>query len=306
MAEEQDAKQALIAAAKTLPPTEVFSLRPRTFEEAFRFANLIAESTLIPKEFQKSPANVLIAVQLGMELGVSPMQALQNIYVVNGRPAIFGDLLPAIVMASGLLEEFEETGDDKEAQCTVKRKGLKAITRKFTIAEAQRAGLLDRGDVWKKYPQRMLQMRARAFAMRDMFADVLKGVAIKEELEDIEPRDVTPIKAPQALPKEKQDENAATPDRDAKSEELAPTKAPDARAKAAPAPKAANPVENPAAISQEDIIQELLLWIENAPIEELNKEPNWCLQQLKLVKGTDAQLRVLRPFNARRQAQAKA
>lgn len=90
--EPKEEKTDLIAQAKTLPPTEVFSLKPRTFEEAFRFANLIATSTLIPKEFQSSPANVLIAVQLGMELGVAPMQALQNIAVVNGRPVIWGDL----------------------------------------------------------------------------------------------------------------------------------------------------------------------------------------------------------------------
>ena len=128
----KETKQELIQAAKQLPPTEIFSLKPRTFDEAFRFANLIAESSLIPKEFQKSPANVLVAVQLGMELGISPMQALQNIYVVNGRPAIFGDLLPAIIIGSGLLEKFVEEGVAKEARCTVKRKGLAAITRTFT------------------------------------------------------------------------------------------------------------------------------------------------------------------------------
>src|ERR1700675_1712868 len=103
----KETKQELIAAAKGLPPTEIFSLKPRTFDEAFRFANLIAESTLIPPEFRKQPANVLVAVQLGMELGVSPMQALQNIYVVNGRPSIFGDLLAAIILARRLCESSD-------------------------------------------------------------------------------------------------------------------------------------------------------------------------------------------------------
>lgn len=187
----KETPQDLIQAAKQLPPTEVFSLRPRNFEEAYRFANLIAESDMIPKEFQKKPANVLVAVQLGMELGVAPMQALQNIYVVNGRPAVYGDLLPAIVLQSGLLEEWHEEGDEKTASCTVKRKGHPPITRTFTLVEAERAKLVERNPIYKSYPKRMLQMRARAYAFRDMFPDVMKGVAVREEQEDMA-LDVTP------------------------------------------------------------------------------------------------------------------
>src|ERR1051325_7073679 len=102
--ETQESKQELIETAKKMPAMEGgFNLRPRNFEEAYRFANIMAESDLVPKDFQKKPANVLVAVQLGMELGVSPMQALQNIAVINGRPCIWGDLLPAIIFASGLM-----------------------------------------------------------------------------------------------------------------------------------------------------------------------------------------------------------
>lgn len=214
----------IIEEAKKLPPMERFSLRPRNFEEAYRFANLIADSDLIPKEFQKKPANVLLAVQLGMELGVSPMQALQSIYVVNGRPAIFGDLLPAIIFNSGFLEAIHEEGDEQQASCTVKRKGHVAITRTFTMKDAERAKTvvwignerkfisLAEKETYKSYPKRMLQMRARALALRDMFPDVLKGVAIREEIEDeIEPVDITPVKPePLKIPKplEAKDEKA--------------------------------------------------------------------------------------------------
>jgi hypothetical protein len=207
--EQQEEKQELIKAAKQLPPTETFSLRPRTFDEAYRFANLIADSDMIPKEFQKKPANVLVAVQLGMELGVSPMQALQSMYVVNGRPSIFGDLLPAIVFASGLCEQFDEQGDTTTASCTVKRKGSPPITRTFTWEDAKRAKGFEHGQVislaekstYKSYPQRMLQMRARSWAIRDAFPDVLKGVAVYEEAQDeaasIEIEKEPPIGIPQ-------------------------------------------------------------------------------------------------------------
>lgn len=196
----KEEKKELIEAAKKLPPTESFSLRPRNFEEAYRFSNLIAESDLIPKEFQKKPANVLLAVQLGMELGVAPMQALQSIFVVNGRPAIFGDLLPAIAYQSGLLEFIKEEGDEKQATCTVKRKGHESITRTFTYTEAERAKLPARNPTYLSYPKRMLAMRARAYAIRDAFPDVLKGVYVREELEDIEPVDITPKPEPLKMP----------------------------------------------------------------------------------------------------------
>lgn len=277
MAEAEDEKKELIAKAKQLPQTETFSLRPRTFEEAFRFANLIAESDLIPKEFQKRPANVLVAVQLGMELGVSPMQALQSIYVINGRPAIFGDLLPAIVLASGLLEQLDEVGDDKQASCTVKRKGFAPISRTFSMAEAEKAGLPNRNPTYKAYPKRMLAMRARAYAFRDMFADILKGVAIREDIEDVEERDVTPqepIKTPKAL---------AEP-------------APSGETSGADIPtKTAKPKEE-----KKDKLESALAWVEAADEAEI-MDAESLPAYLKGLNQAE-QLQVCRVYNQRKQA----
>lgn len=219
MAEEQlpkvtENKKDIVEAARELPsPEGGFSLRPRNFDEAYRFANLIASSDLVPKDFRDKPANVLVAVQLGMELGISPIQALQNIAVINGRPTIWGDLLPALIFSSGLLESIDEQGDEKGARCTVKRRGFAPVTREFTWEDAKRAKTVEYGKTislaekgtYQSYPKRMLQMRARAFALRDMFADVLKGLAIREEVEDFadaeNATDVTPpkpaIQAPQ-------------------------------------------------------------------------------------------------------------
>jgi hypothetical protein len=221
--EVKEDKRDIIQAARELPnPPGGFSLRPRNFDEAYRFANLIASSDLVPKDFRDKPANVLVAVQLGMELNISPMQALQNIAVINGRPTIWGDLLPALIFSSGLLESLEETGDEKEARCTVKRKGFLPVTRTFSMDEARKVAYTEWIDnkkvqvtladkqTYKSYPKRMLQMRARAFALRDMFPDVLKGLQVREEVEDFvedaAPRDVTPpasppqMKMPQPLP----------------------------------------------------------------------------------------------------------
>ena len=81
-------------------------------EEAWHLAKLMASSDLVPKDFREKPANVLLAVQLGHEVGLTPMQAVQNIAVINGRPVIWGDALLGIVQNSGLLQDITEEVDD--------------------------------------------------------------------------------------------------------------------------------------------------------------------------------------------------
>lgn len=159
--------------------------------EMMEFAKVLSQSALVPRDYQNRPQNVLAAIQWGMEIGLSPMQAMQNIAVINGRPSIWGDAALALVRASGLLESFDEKLVNGVASCTVKRKGEPPQTREFSELDAKRAKLWgkrgrDGQDTpWTTYPQRMLQMRARSWALRDVFPDVLKGMYIREEAEDI-------------------------------------------------------------------------------------------------------------------------
>lgn len=163
-----------------------FSLAPKNLDEAMRVAEVLASSTIVPKDYQKNPGNILVALQWGAEIGLQPLQAMQNISVINGRPAVWGDAMLAIVRGSGLLEYIKEEATDEVATCRIKRKGEDEAVRTFSMAEAKKAGLLNRG-VWTTYPKRMMQMRARAFALRDVFPDVLRGVGIAEEVRDIPP-----------------------------------------------------------------------------------------------------------------------
>jgi hypothetical protein len=160
----------------------------QTFDEAWRFAQLLASSDLVPKDYKDKPANCLVAMQMGAEVGLKPVQAIQGIAVINGRPSIWGDALWALVQSSPLVEDAFEEFDATAmvATCTIKRKGrTKPTVQKFSKTDATVAGLLDK-DIWKKNPNRMLQMRARAFAARDALPDVLKGISIAEESLDIE------------------------------------------------------------------------------------------------------------------------
>lgn len=171
-----------------------------TVEEAFRFAGALIKSGLAPKDFKTQEA-VLIAIQMGAEIGLPPMAALQNIAVINGRPAVYGDALKGIVDGSGLLAEYTDEVQPTFARVTVTRKGRNPLVRVFSEADAKKAGLWGKAGPWTQYPQRMLLMRARSWALRDAFPDVLKGVISREEAEDIppEPRNVTPPRPEQTL-----------------------------------------------------------------------------------------------------------
>lgn len=162
-----------------------FGLVPRDMSEAMHLAEVLASSDLVPRDYQRKPGNILVAMQWGAEVGLKPLQALQNIAVINGRPALWGDAVVALVRGSGLLEYMQETAEGDTAVCVIKRKGQPEEVRTFSAADAKAAGLSGKSGPWTQYPARMRQMRARAFALRDAFADVLKGLAVAEEVQDI-------------------------------------------------------------------------------------------------------------------------
>ncbi|CAN7341015.1 hypothetical protein LJR074_001938 [Acidovorax sp. LjRoot74] len=161
-----------------------FDLSPQTFEQAMKFSHMLAESDLVPKDFKGKPGNCLIAMQWGSELGLKPLQALSNIAVVNGRAALWGDAVIALVRSSPLCEYVQESDDGHTATCRAKRRGEPEQVVTFSMDDAKQAGLAGKQGPWSQYPKRMRQMRARAFALRDVFPDVLRGMPVAEEVQD--------------------------------------------------------------------------------------------------------------------------
>jgi hypothetical protein len=160
-----------------------------TFDDAFRFAKMVAASDFAPKDFRGKPESCLLAIQHGSEVGLSPMQSLQSIACINGRPSVWGDAALALVIGSPVCEYVRETvdgeGDAMVATCEAKRRGYeKASVVRFGVADAKRAGLWGKTGPWTQYSRRMLQMRARGFALRDAFPDVLRGLVTAEEAQD--------------------------------------------------------------------------------------------------------------------------
>ena len=169
---------------------QVMAIVPQNYDEVWRMANAICRAQMAPKGLD-TPEKASIAILQGLEVGLKPMQALQRIAVVNGRPTIWGDGAIGLVRGSGLCEyvneRIEGEGDKRVAICEAKRKGeAQPVTRKFSVDDAKKAGLWGKAGPWSQYPERMLQMRARAFALRDLFADVLGGMHIHEEVADEE------------------------------------------------------------------------------------------------------------------------
>lgn len=157
-----------------------------------------------------------IIIMQGLEVGLSPMQALTSIALINGRPLIWGDAVPALLWRAGF--KIEETmrgeGDDRVAICRITRPDGSKVERTFSVAAARRAGLwdvrekiqrwgknfqtgksekyeVDNDSPWFRFPERMLAMRARGFAVKDGASDVTRGLYIREEYQDLEATDVT-------------------------------------------------------------------------------------------------------------------
>lgn len=173
-----------------------FSLTPQNLQEAMDMANLMANSEMVPRDYQGKPGNVLVAVQMGAELGLKPVQSLQNIAVVNGRPSVWGDGLRALIMSAPDLINIEDTFDEQQfkAVCTITRavNGNPVVfTGEFSQQDAQQAGLWGR-NTWKSYPKKMLEWRAFGFAARKAYADRLRGIQLAEEVQDIQPAAATP------------------------------------------------------------------------------------------------------------------
>ena len=176
------------------------NLMPQTFGEKYKMAQVLSQSGLIPQGLN-TPEKVCVALQWGHELGLSPMVAVNNVAVINGKPTLSADIMGAVVKRSpeyGGIEWIKNS--DTEAECKITRilpnGKTESIVSRFTMEDATKAGLAGR-DVWRKYPRRMLKHRCLSYGLKDMFPDLLAGLYTPEEMESITPespaeRNVTP------------------------------------------------------------------------------------------------------------------
>jgi hypothetical protein len=249
----------------------------KNFDEVWRWCDMVSRSNIVPKGYKGQPADIMVAVQFGAEIGLKWLQSLQSIAVVNGTPSIYGDAGLALVRSSGLLEEFDEwmevdgvrqdkavdvfaaekAGKEIIAYCRSKRRGMAARTTFFGVGDAKSMKLwLKKGynnfeTPWCTSPGRMLMWRARGWNLRDNFGDVLKGLPLYEEAQDLDahqPPTVTEIIAEKSQPETK-GKQVATALQQVAGERSVPT--------------AQIPTEQPTTDTNESV----------APIEDTTQEP---------------------------------
>ena len=215
MQAREDSQHPAISSSPGLvsPPGLAASFAPRSWEELKEISAMLAGSNIAPAAYKGKPNDALVAILMGLELGLNPATALQNIGVVEGTPAPYGSIVLALARRSPGWDErayqewFELNGQKVEdpyeldadpnkwpvelrAVCVVRRHGGHPRKESFSVARAMQAGLWMRKSAqgkpmpWSMYPADMLMWKARARAIRPTFPDVLKGCPVYEDLSE--------------------------------------------------------------------------------------------------------------------------
>lgn len=162
------------------------------------FCDMLLKGSMVPATF-KTPQAVLSAILYGQELGFSPVQALNSVFVVNGKPTLESHAIKALMIQNGAVIK---TVKHDATECILEiSRGNWTERFDFHIDTAKAAGLLGK-DIWKNYPKDMLYARAVSRGGRNMFADKLKGFYGREEMEDAQvvlPADPKPAKKEQPI-----------------------------------------------------------------------------------------------------------
>jgi len=186
-------------------------LVPRSIDELFRLSDAMFKSQLY--QGHKSPMSVMVAILKGMDVGFTPTQALEEVYVVKGKPSFSVKAILALIRRSNIVDptvgvqiSITGEGDGMVASITSKRRDEPAaVTDTFSMKDAKRAGMTS--DVWRKYPQRMLRWKVIALHADMQYPDVTVGNAAKEIIEDLPQngatindivKDINPVPTPAA------------------------------------------------------------------------------------------------------------
>ena len=159
-----------IEVARQLTPAEV----------NWKTAQKIANTPFVPSAFRGKPEAVFAAILYGDELGLGPMQSLNSIHVIEGKPSMAPELMRALVARAGHRLDVKLASNDKVVLWGKRADNDSEATVEWSMKDAQQAGLAGRG-AWKTYPRAMLLARATSELCRMIFADVVAGLSYTPE-----------------------------------------------------------------------------------------------------------------------------
>jgi hypothetical protein len=171
---------------------EAVPFEPRDTGEMFRYASFLARSNLIPKSLLGKPSDILVVLLKGRDLGLTPMQSIAGINVIDGKAEVGALTMVALIRKSGLCEEWRLVhSDTKRAVFSTKRRGDSEFTIfEYTIEEAESAGLTTKGynpakSPWNTQRRTMLRRRCQSMLAREVYPDIVGGLYDHDELTEM-------------------------------------------------------------------------------------------------------------------------
>jgi hypothetical protein len=233
--------------------TNVFS-GYQEFQAAQRMAQALASSTIVPKDYQNNIGNCIIALDMASRLKSGPMMVMQNLYIVNGRPAWSSQYIIAMINASKKYKtelQFDLSGSGANMACTAWAEdynGHKVTGPTITMKMAEDEGWTTKnGSKWKTMPEVMIRYRAASFFGRLNCPDMIMGIYSADEVVEINPENYRDVDLAQKVQEEiKEKANAAPIDiaMDPETGEVLDEKEPDLK-------DGPEPSEEPASAPQE-------------------------------------------------------
>lgn len=170
------------AEQKSIVPRERLAFIPKDFDDAWRQADVLSKSNILPDALRGKPHDVLATIVTGAELGLSPMQSMREIYIVKGKGFVSSALKVALVKQSDVCEFFQLVSSSAtKAVYKTKRRGEEATTLEYTMDQAVAAGLAS-NDNYKKHPDVMLRSRCSGRLCDIVYPDVVRGVGDRDDV----------------------------------------------------------------------------------------------------------------------------
>jgi hypothetical protein len=193
--ERLEAQREMLALIETTGDLSSSRYEPRDLPSAITLARLIAASPLCPPPLRGREADVLLVMMTGAEMGLTTMQALRNLYVINGKIGMSAAMIRSRCQSHPDCELFEVAeADSTHAAIEVKKRGWSERRLVvWTIEDAQRAELVQPDSLWTKWPQEMCVARATTRAASMYFPEVTSGMFAEEDLKTMPPPEPGPI-----------------------------------------------------------------------------------------------------------------
>jgi len=152
-------------------------------EQIIREVNFLMQTTAVPKELQQRPQEVHTIVQLAHQYNMLPVQLLKHSFFIKGKVAFEQKVITALLNSSRKLDRpltFLEDENSCQAIGYIQGHEYRSIIITREMAKQARWGPL-----WNTIFNQMARYRAAAYFVRSICPEIMLGIDIKEEVEDV-------------------------------------------------------------------------------------------------------------------------